>query len=220
MNLATDEKADHETPRVGPGNAKLGGTDIFRGALVIVTALIIGGFVISRGLGNSPENETTAPNTSIVDISGDGDGTGDVVTDTTAGLGSIDDGVLNPEATPTTADTTPDTAPAAPALRAPAEVKVLVLNAAQSQGIAGRGTEALLAANYKTGAPKNADERGPSAVLFAEGYDAEALAVAAVFGEGVEELVQPLDLANLPIADIQDSNIVVVLGPDQLIPLP
>ncbi len=226
MNLATEEKAEQEAARVGARNAKLGGTDIFRGALVIVTAIVIGGFVISRGLGGNASNETSSPNTTVVDISGD-----QAETEDSTSLEPIDDGaVLNPGSaaglgTATTVadqatEAAPDTAPAAPILRSPAEVKVLVLNGAQTQGIAARGTEALLAASYKTAAPKNARNQRPSAVLYVEGYEAEALAVAAVFGPGLEGLVQPLDPADLPIDDTQESSIIVILGPDNLIPLP
>ena len=116
--------------------------------------------------------------------------------------------------------TTEETVPAAPVLRSPAEGKVLVLNGAQTQGIAARGTEALLAANYKTAAPKNAVDQRPSAVLYTEGYEAEAVAVTAVFGVGLEGLAQPLDAANMPIDDTQESNIIVVIGPDSAIPIP
>jgi hypothetical protein len=228
MNLATEQKADHEPAPAPVKNAKLGGTDIFRGALVIITALVIGGFVISRGLGGdstSPNQATDVPdNTTVVDITGDQAGGSDESDSAGNGVDPIDDGaVLNPGAEVTeeaTVDTTPETVPAAPVLRSPAEVKVLVLNAAQAQGIAGRGTEALLAASYKTAAPKNAKDRRPSAVLYTEGYEAEAGAVAAVFGPDLESIVQPVDPADLPIDDTQDANIIVVLGPDNLIPLP
>ena len=223
MKLATEERIEEEAVRAGNRSARLGGTDIFRGALVIVTAIVIGGFVISRGLDQGePTDQVSTPETTVVD---EGAG-GDLGPDTTLiddeqvmspadGVESEADGAAGVEA-----EALPDsTVPEAPSLRPPAEVKVLVLNGAQTQGIAARGTEALLAASYQTAAPKNAATQRPSAVLFAESYQAEALAVAAVFGTGLEGLVQPLDPADLPIDDTQEANVIVVIGPDNLIPI-
>lgn len=223
MKLATEERTEEEAVRAGNRNTRLGGTDIFRGALVIVTAIVIGGFVISRGLDQGDTNQISSPGTTVADAGAAG--SDEDPTDTTL----IDDEVISPsneaEITPeptedSTAEVLPDdTVPEAPSLRPPAEVKVLVLNGAQTQGIAARGTEALLAASYQTAAPKNATAQRPSAILYAESYEAEALAVAAVFGSGLETLVQALDPADPPIDDTQEANVVVVIGSDKLIPI-
>lgn len=230
MRLATEERTEQEPVRDGNRATRLGGTDIFRGALVILTAVVIGGFVVSRGLDSSGSDELTSSNTTVVDIQ-DGepnDGTDPATASTNTTL--IDDQAV---ASPTDGGVTTaapadgseaevmpeETTPAVPALRPPAEVKVLVLNGAKSQGIAARGTETLLAASYQTAAPKNATTQRPSAVLYAESYEAEALAIAAVFGPGLETLVQPLDPTDIPIDDTQEANVIVVIGPDNLIPI-
>ena len=255
MRLAAEERIHDEPAPVGGGATRLGGTDIFRGVLVIVTALIIGGFVISRGLdtgSDAADDDAAVADTDTdtdtdtgalgSDQAGEADGEGadgQVGSEATAST-IVDDQAPAPDpSAPGTAsddaaapadgaadgstggtEVLPqDTTPEAPALRPPAEVKVLVLNAAQTQGIAARGTEALLAQNYLTGTPKNADTSRASVILFAESYEPEALEVAAVFGPGLEGLVQPLDPNDLPIADTQQANVIVVIGPDDLIPI-
>lgn len=236
MRLAADDRPEAEAPPPAQRNARLGGTDIFRGALVILTAVVIGGFVISRGLDRDDVVGSTTSPAGEVDpapaeaVDGDDDPT--VTTPSTL----IDDSAItgeDPPADPAT-DTTDETAadagdamadegtddPAAPALRPPAEVKVLVLNGAQTQGIAARGTEALQAASYLTAAPKNATTQRPSAIYYVDDYQAEAGAVAAVFAGGLDTLVQPLDPADPPIDDLQDAKVIVVIGTDDLIPIP
>lgn len=241
----SDDRTEAATAAVDPG-VRLAGTDVFRGLLVIVTALIIGGFVITRGLNVGDGTDTSDPSgpTAATDGALAGDATGDTadegtldvdgsgLADGAAGLSGSDAGDSGAsEGEPATegadaadgvagAEVVPEAVPQ-PALRPANEVKVLVLNAAQRQGVAGRGTELLVAANYLTGAPKNADVTGaPSAIVYAEGYEAEAVAVAAVFAPGLEGLVQPLDPAAPPIVDTQEANVIVVIGPDGLIPIP
>lgn len=223
MRVATDQIDEVPAIAPEPRGPRLGGTDVFRGSLVILTALIIGGFVISRGLDEPAENEaateeTTGSQEVAVDNSTDGAATGETAADdaTTSTATGV---VANPDTTVPAAVDTTEVAPEGPAVRVPSEVKVLVLNGAQTQGIAGRGTEVLQAASYQTGAPKNANSQRPSAVLYIEGYQAEAVAVAAAFGPGLETLVQPLDPADAPIDDLQGSHVVVVIGADQLLPI-
>jgi len=226
MNLATEERQE-EVVRADKRTARLGGTDIFRGALVIITAIVIGGFVVSRGLDQNDPAELTSSEAVESEPSADSG-------DEPAGAQAEDQtGTTAPEVTvpPTTLDTVvedtapPETAveevvPAAPVARLPAEVKVLVLNGAQTQGIAARGTEALKAASYLTAAPKNATTQQPSTILWAEGYELDAVAVAEVFGPDLNTIVQPLDPANPPIDDTQGANVIVVIGPDGVIPIP
>ncbi len=226
MRLATEERTEREAAHPDTRNARLGGTDIFRGALVIVTAVVIGAFVISRGLDGDGSQEVTSPSTTAAE---DQDSAAQP-DDTSTGTTLVDDqSVTTPSAPavsqPASADQSAgevvpsETTPEAPTLRPPAEVRVLVLNGAKTQGIAARGTEALLAGGYQTAAPKNAATQRPSAVLFVEGYQAEATEVAAVFGPGLETLVQPLDPADPPIDDTQDAGVIVVIGSDGLIPI-
>ncbi len=218
MRVATDQIDEVPAIAPEPRGPRLGGTDVFRGSLVILTALIIGGFVISRGLDEPSADETAteeATGSEEVSVSGTEDATTDAATTSTAA-----GAVATPETTaPPVVEETTAVAPEGPAVRAPSEVKVLVLNGAQTQGIAGRGTEVLQAASYQTGAPKNANSQRPSAVYYIEGYQAEALAVAEAFGPGLETLVQPLDQNDLPIDDLQASHVIVVIGADQLLPI-
>jgi len=110
---------------------------------------------------------------------------------------------------------------AAPSLRSPAEVRVLVLNgAAQRQGVAASGTETLKAASYNTAAPKNATKTtAQSLILYLDGYQAEAQAVADTFGPDLTGIVQPYDPASPPVDDIQGANVIVIVGEDDIIPI-
>lgn len=235
-----DDEQDYSAP-MPP--ARLGGTDIFRGAMVILTAVLIGAFVISRGLGDptgtgvdateeldpasASADETLAGQDDATgdaalagtDTATDGTGTGDTTLGATdqAGTGTTVDPLTGATST-VPADTSTTTTPLA-TVRPPSEVRVLVLNGAGSQGIAAKGTEMLQAASYVTAAPKNADALGSSAIYYADGYGAEALEVAAVFGSGLDTLVEPLDATNQPVDDLQDAAIIVVLGTDGAIPL-
>lgn len=224
-----DVPADEQEPM--PQTARLGGTDVFRGALVVLTALVIGGFVISRGLDDGPAEDTATEETAAaegtalaepadIDDPALADSSAPTVPATpTTGAEVTTPPAATDQVTDPATGATETVAPEGPAVRSPAEVKVLVLNGAQTQGIAGRGTEVLKAASYLTGDPKNATTQRPSGILFVEGYQAEALAVAAAFGPGLETLVQPLDPADVPIDDTQDSHVIVVIGADELIPI-
>jgi hypothetical protein len=263
MRLATEQReATDERPPSAPRPARLGGTDIFRGALVILTAVVIGGFVISRGIADPADTDAGEAETSEVDpasagtnAGGDAEGeaaTGDdsgatgsadtdTDTDTDAGTGGqTGDEVLPGDSTTETstglggattdgttdgttstddtmAETTTTTVISGP--RPAAEVRVLVLNGAGTQGIAAMGTEAVETAGYTTAFPKNADSLRPSAILYVDGYQFDAEAVAAVFAAGLETLVAPLDDTNRPIDDIQGAHVIVVVGNDGAIPI-
>ncbi|MEZ5340820.1 MAG: LytR C-terminal domain-containing protein [Acidimicrobiales bacterium] len=99
------------------------------------------------------------------------------------------------------------------------EVAVLVLNGTEGPvaGIAGAGANKLKTNNYVTRDPKNATVPSPSAVYYADGFEAEAIAVASVFGADPAVVVQPLDPATVPISDTQSADIVVVVGNDGVI---
>lgn len=237
-DMAVDEE-ELEEPR-------LGGTDIFRGGLVIGLALLIGGFVMLRGL---TADSTTATDSTTTELDAEVDTSG-AATSGAADVGTTIDGSEQSSTTagiapadPTVADSTqsslddpamvdngdgdamaetgdPD-AMAESGLRSPAEVRVLVLNgAAQRQGVAASGTEALKAASYNTAAPKNATKTtAQSLILYLDGYQAEAQAVANTFGPNLTGIVQPYDPTNPPIDDIQGANVIVIIGEDDTIPI-
>ncbi len=250
MRVATDQRemADDRQPAPQPP-PRLGGTDLFRGAMVILAAVIIGGLVLSRGIDGddtAPGADTDTEQADVDPASGavtdtdtdpaGGDAMADPAADADAGTdpatGAESDPGTDPGATPTvpaddsattgedTGATTETTTSPLDTVRAPAEVRTLVLNAGGPQGIAGRATELLQAASYLTSAAKNADVNGPSAIYYAEGFQAEALAVASVFGPDLETLVQPLDTANPPSADLQQATVILVVGADDLIAVP
>lgn len=71
-------------------------------------------------------------------------------------------------------------------LREPGAVTVAVLNGARVNGLAGRVSGELTDKGY-VASPGNADEADVSAIVFAEGFCAEAVAVAAEVGIGAVE---------------------------------
>lgn len=192
----------------GGGFGRSAGANVARGLMVIVGAVIVGLLLMNRGLGDT-QAEAEAGGTEV-DASADGSGDGaEAATDT--------------EST-TTTTTEPDSSTTLGAPRDPSEVAVLVLNGTAGddgqplKGVAGRGTDLLKTNNYITKDPKNSPAPGPSAVYFAEGFEAEALAVAEVMGVAdAATVVMPIDPTAPPIEDLQGANIVVQIGNDGVI---
>ncbi|MEX1043313.1 MAG: LytR C-terminal domain-containing protein [Acidimicrobiia bacterium] len=108
--------------------------------IVIVGVLLYGGLSLLAGLGADDQDpaattvasETTGPSTSETTIA-----------------------TTNPTATTTTPPETTTTTTAAVVIRDPSQVTVLVLNAANRSGIAGRLTTSLDEAGYQTLQPDN-----------------------------------------------------------------
>ncbi|MDH3679873.1 MAG: LytR C-terminal domain-containing protein [Acidimicrobiia bacterium] len=204
--------------------------------LVIVTAVAIGAFVITQGLDESRTDVVAAgADVAVGGSTGDdgpsGGAEGEVDSGTIEGATAespgtteagvmADDQIVADDQASTVASDAPDTTTAQAteaAVRAPAEVRVLVLNGAGAKGIAGRGSAVLADAGYDVLAPKNADFLGPSQVLFTDGFEEEAAAIAEVFQVDPVAVVGPLDPADPPIRDTQSASIVVVVGEDGLI---
>ena len=180
----------------GGGFGRSAGANVARGVTVIVGAVIIGLFLMNRGLGDERAGASD-----------------EVTTDTT-------ETTTEPEPTETTAEvgetTVVETTLGAP--RDPSEVAVLVINGTDNlKGVAGRGTDILKPSNYITREPKNADVNGPSVILYLEGYQAEANAIAAIYGVDAATVVQAFDPGSSPIADTQDANVIVRIGNDGVI---
>ncbi len=189
----------------GGGFGRSAGANLARGIGVIVIAIAIGLLLMNRGLGErvaaeAPE-ETTTTTVAEDNLVTDGD---DAATDDTA-----DDA----------ADTESVTTTAPPAAARPAaEVTVLVLNGTNGlKGVAGRGSEVMTTAGYATAEPKNADIDGASVILYTEGYEADARAIATAFGVDPDAVVQAFDPATSPIADTQSANVIVRIGNDGVI---
>lgn len=103
------------------------------------------------------------------------------------------------------------------ALRQPATVKVVAVNATNTSGIARRATEKLQAAGYNALTPGNATTEyratNPTSVVYVvtEGYEREAVAVAAVFNLPASAVRQMP--ATSPSPDIKPgTNIAVIIG--------
>ncbi len=183
-----------------------GGIDAnVRGIAVLVGAVVIG-LLLLFNVGSDDDAtavSTTDTTSTTVDTSGIGGGQS-----TTSAV----DGVTT---APTSATATTATTATTSPQRQPGEVSVVVLNADGPPGSAGAASETIGAAGYQMGAPGNANADvtlDTSAVYFAEGFQAEATAVAMVLGkasEAVQALPQPA-----PGPGAEASNVVVVLGKD------
>ncbi len=191
----------------GGGFGRSAGANLARGIGVIVVAVVIGLLLMNRGLGERVEASASAETTATTEASTEEN----LVTE--EGDATTDDAANDDDAA--AAETT--TVPTA-AARPPAEVKVLVLNGTNGiKGVAGRGTTVVTDAGYIAAEAKNADVDGASVILYMEGFEADARAVATAFGVDPDAVVAPFDAASSPIADTQASNIVVRIGNDGVI---
>ena len=102
--------------------------------------------------------------------------------------------------------------------RPPSEVSVAVLNGTTITGLAGRTADKLRAADYNVPASSVTDavERNRSAteIRYAEGYQAEARAVAKAIGAGNDIVEAGID-QNLRTVAGDDARVVVTVGSDQ-----
>jgi hypothetical protein len=157
-----------------------------RGVALIATAVIIGLFVLRNGF-DAPEG-------------GDIVAEADDSTATTVAGGGAPPGGESPGTT------------AAPAVRPPAEVTVIVANTTTVSGAAGAMSDTLAGLSYQMAGPTDAQpELQNTQVLFVEGFQAEAAAVAAAM-EAPPESVQPL--TDPPPIDPAGAQVVVMLGAD------
>ncbi len=161
-----------------------------RGVVLVVIAVLAGLFLLRNGIDTSEVVRSSNGEEASAD---DSDGASD---------GTTDD---------TTEDTTEDTTPTT---RPPAEVPTIVLNGSGVTGAAGTYSQVLAAAGYQLTNPDgaNADATVPSTqILYAEGYELEARAVAAAIGAPD---LEPMPLGAAPPGPIDGAVVVVVLGPD------
>ena len=187
----------------GEGFGRSAGVNAARGIAVIVGAVLLGIFLMVRGVDDNSvaadEVTTTVPDAET--DSGDADaGDADAVT------------TVPVEDEPATDDTLG-------AQRNPAEVLTLALNGTSpiQSGVAGKTRDLLTTAGYSAAAPKNADTPGPSVILFTEGFESDARAIAELFGVDPAAVVKPFDAATSPISDTQSANVIVMAGSDGVI---
>lgn len=185
----------------GEGFGRSAGVNAARGIAVIVGAVLLGLFLMVRGIDdNSVAADDVTTTTSPVDDSGS--------TETT-----INDTVTTQPVEDTITDDTLG------AQRNPADVLTLALNGTNpiQSGVAGRVRDRLTAAGYAAAAPKNADTAGPSVILFVEGYESDAQAIAEIFGVDPAAVLRPFDPATSPISDTQAAHVIVMAGTDGVI---
>jgi hypothetical protein len=230
----------HAGEQHGPDEGPLSGrVGLTRGLVVIVTAVLVGGFLLYRGVGPGPDiaagegPTTTLSSEGSVDDETTGAVTGSTATASTAagatattGPAGAGDSLLD-ETTIAAAGTSPSDSGGTPATTGTTTsvttsgagtVTVLVLNAASEKGVAGKGTEILDEAGYTVMAPKNADALGPSQILYVRSDgQAQAGAVAEALGVDPAEVVEPYDPSAPPIASIGDADVVVIIGTDGVI---
>jgi hypothetical protein len=181
-----------------------------RGAVVIGIALVIGFLLLQQGVGDEDllVQSEAASNPSESGTTGGDDG-GDTGSET-EGADTDDTSVTTD---PSNAGSIPVATTLLPA-RANNEVKVVVANAARVDGAAGRATEELRALGYTTLPASNGEEAADtSSLLYAEGYQAEALVMANEIGLDAANVVpmpDPIPISEPPA----DANIVLLLGRD------
>lgn len=187
----------------GEGFGRSAGVNAARGIAVIVGAVLLGVFLMVRGVDDNSVAATETTTTTEAPAGDDAAG-GEPVEDVVTTLPAED------------AATTDDTLGTQ---RNPSEVLTLALNgtAPIEGGVAGRTRDRLQAAGYGAAAPKNADTPGPSVILFTEGFESDARAIAELFGVDPAAVVKPFDAATSPIADTQSANVIVMAGSDGVI---
>jgi hypothetical protein len=179
---------------------RAGGLDAnARGLAVLAVAVVVGLLLLL----------TTGGDGGTTQVAAGGDGS-----PTTIDISGIDDTDADGEVTTTTPDqTTTSSSTPTDGLRDPGEVKVLVLNGGGPTGTARTTSETIGEKGYVMQPPGNASANVASTtVYYADGYQAEAEAVAAVIGKAPSVVEEKPSTALGAGAD--SSNVVVVLGPD------
>lgn len=171
-----------------------------RGLAVLAVAVVVG-LLLLLNAGDGGASETVA--------TGDGNG-GTQTTLDISGIGDESD-----ESTTTTPDqTTTSSVPETADTRPPSQVKVLVLNSGGPAGTARSTSDSIGETGFVMQSPDNATARGASTtvVYYADTYQADAEAVAAVLGKSADVVREMPSTSPGPGAD--NANVVVVLGAD------
>ena len=171
-------------------------------ALGLAVALVVMGFIMLwglRGLGGALGGVIdTGPDETLVE----GEGTTDGATPGTS-------------TTSTTAPTTTTSTTLPPSTRPPAEITVLVSNAAQVGGIAGRASDAIEAGGFNVLTPTNSDSQDATEVYHLPDYATEALDVARLVNVDAANL-RPME--ELTALQPGTAHVVVVVGRDNAVP--
>ncbi|NLD77911.1 MAG: LytR C-terminal domain-containing protein [Acidimicrobiales bacterium] len=179
-----------------------------RGLAVLAVAVVVG-LLLLLNAGNGGAADQVATN---------GSGDGGEVTDSTidvSGLGDDDDESVDESTTTTPDQTTTSSVPETTDTRPPNQVKVLVLNGCGSAcpGVAGTTSASIGETGFVMQQAGNASARPATTVVyFAESYQADAEAVAAVMGKA-PDVVEAMPSTS-PGPGAENANVVVVLGAD------
>lgn len=171
-----------------------------RGIIVLVVAVLVG-VALLLNVGNDSGQSSASPTTTTAGTTLDIGGTTTTVAGDTTGTTGAEG-----ETTTTVAGDNGGEA------RDAADVSVVVLNGSSKTGAAQANSDTIAAQGYQMGSPGNpvTNIEGNTVVYYAEGYQADAVAVAAVLG-------RPADAVQAkPAEDLgpgsADANVVVVLG--------
>jgi hypothetical protein len=115
-------------------------------------------------------------------------------------------------------EVTTTSAPETPSTVAPASLKVVALNGAGINGYAGAAQQFLSVAGYTdTSAATAANQTATTVIYYAPGFDADAAAIASLFGleiSAVQPLPEGTQLTRDPAEFPADTSVAVWLGPD------
>ena len=181
-----------------------------KGALLVLLAVLIGVVVLARGL-DSPDMTTTATGET-----GSGDATSAPPAPTTTATPAPPPPVVV-TTTETTAPTTTTTTQPLPVAHSRSEVRVLVANSTDVCGAAGYQTNLLSAAGYVTKQAVNTKpgvQLDGSIAYYEPDYSADAQVIASEIGLALVNLA-PMP-SDLPVEDLQDAHVLVVIGNDSL----
>ncbi len=126
-----------------------------------------------------------------------------------------DGGTTGTSTTSTTAPTTTTSTTLPPSTLPPAEVTVLVSNAARVGGIAGRASDALTGGGYNVLTPTNSNSQDATEVYHVDGLATEALDIARILQVDETNLRPMSELTSLAPGTAQ---VVVVIGRSNDIP--
>lgn len=205
-----------------------------RGLILIVVAVLLGVFVLQGtdeppalaedetlvGAGTIAEDEDEEEDAAAVDRTevGRADDEAETPSDDEAARTTEDEvaGTTEEREEPEEGETgsTTTTTTTAAGVRPPAEVSVLVANGSGEAGLAGELSDQVGDAGYETAEPSNVREDvtvPASAVYHADGYEAEAAALAATLTP-VPPVAPFPDPA--PVDDLRGATILLVVGPD------
>jgi hypothetical protein len=101
------------------------------------------------------------------------------------------------------------------ALRAKADIKVIVANGTGTSGLASTVSTSLRTKGYNTLASTNSNQKVTATVIdFAPGYDADAAVMAGLLGLPPTAVKPMPPTAQLPVPALNGANILVVAGPE------